>query len=71
MYCRKDHYIISDSLAANETGFPLKQIIPYKPRCGSMNPYAKLINDKCYCEEDSTTNATSSAESRKGKGRNI
>ena len=52
LYCRKDQYAISQSLAKNETGFPLPQIIPVKKRCGSLNPYRMHPNDKCYCEQD-------------------
>ena len=52
LYCRKDQYVISESLSKNETGSPLAQVIPIKKRCGSLNPYRMHPNDKCYCEQD-------------------
>ena len=66
MYCRTNHYTIVDSFAKNETGSPLKQTIPYKRRCGSMNPYLMHPNDKCYCDEDAVSNATKPRELTKG-----
>ena len=66
MYCRINQFTIADSFAKNATGSPLKQIIPYKRRCGSMNPYMMYPNDKCYCDEDAVSNTTKPGEPTKG-----
>ena len=66
MYCRTNDYTIVDSFAKNDTGSPLKQTIPYKIRCGSMNPYLMHPSDKCYCDKDVVSNATKPGELTKG-----
>ena len=61
-------YAIADSSKVNETGYPLKQVIPSKARCGSLNPYTMIRNDKCYCNNEPTTeNKTSPDRSKIGK----
>ena len=66
MYCRPNQYIIEDSLAKNNSGSPFKQVVPFKKRCGSMNPYTMHPNDKCYCDEGSVNNKKEHVDVMKG-----
>ena len=65
LYCRNDVYAIADSSTVNETGYPLKQVIPSKARCGSLNPYTMIRKDKCYCNNEPTTENKNSTEPSK------
>ena len=58
-------YAIADSSTVNETGYPLKQVIPSKARCGSLNPYTMIRKDKCYCNNALTTENKNSTEPSK------
>ena len=58
-------YAIADSSTVNETGYPLKQVIPSKARCGSLNPYTMIRKDKCYCNNEPTTEKENSTEPSK------
>ena len=66
MYCRPNQYIIADSLAKNDSGSPFKQVVPFKKRCGSMNPYMMHPNDKCYCDDSSVNSKEGPVNVMKG-----